>query len=471
MLTDIQRLLHAQFQQLNRTFLAEPYLPIEQRISILKQIKNSLITNEQALVAATSKDFGYRTAFDTVLGDLLPTVKLISDTIKRLPKWARNESRGVGISLWPSKAHINYQPKGVIGVIAPWNYPIQLALVPVITALAAGNRVMLKVSEFTPHTNEIIKDIFSGELAAHCHIVEGQSEVAAAFSELPFAHILFTGSTTVGRKVMQAASQHLTPVTLELGGKSPVVILDDVNIKSVAKTLLFGKLNNAGQICVAPDYVFVPKKHEHQLLQQLCELYKQHFKDGVEGKNLTSIVSDSQYQRLKSYLVDAEDKGAQIFKPLEENQYDDLKHRLGLHILTQVNDAMNVMQNEIFGPLLPIMSYESLQQVIDYINSHPHPLALYIFGHDKERISFVSQSIRSGTLAINDVLMQVTADQLPFGGIGESGMGHYHGIEGFKTFSHARNTLVSGKFNPRTQLLLKQNKLLITLLKWMYLRR
>ena len=270
---------------------------------------------------------------------------------------------------------------------------------------------------------------------------------------------------------MQAASQHLTPVTLELGGKSPVVILDDVNIKSVAKTLLFGKLNNAGQICVAPDYVFVPKKHEHQLLQQLCELYKQHFKDGVEGKNLTSIVSDSQYQRLKSYLVDAEDKGAQIFKPLEENQYDDLKHRLGLHILTQVNDAMNVMQNEIFGPLLPIMSYESLQQVIDYINSHPHPLALYIFGHDKERISFVSQSIRSGTLAINDVLMQVTADQLPFGGIGESGMGHYHGIEGFKTFSHARNTLVSGKFNPRTQLLLKQNKLLITLLKWMYLRR
>jgi coniferyl-aldehyde dehydrogenase len=470
-LTDIHAQLQSEFIKLNNAFLAEPYLAIDKRIKLLKTIKSRLIDNEQALVAATSKDFGYRTEFDTVLGDLLPTVKSLTDIIKRLPKWSRNESRSVGISLWPSSAHIHYQPKGVVGVIAPWNYPIQLALVPAISALAAGNRVMLKLSEFTPHTNAVIKQIMEGALAEHCIIVEGEADTAAAFCDLPLAHLLFTGSTSVGRKVMQAASKNLTPVTLELGGKSPVVILDDVNIKEAAKTLLFGKLNNAGQICVAPDYVFVPKKLEHQLVLQLSELYKKHFKQGVEGKNLTSIVSDRQYQRLIATLNDAKDKGAQVFEPIEGHQVDELKHRMGLHILTQVNDDMRVMQDEIFGPLLPIVSYESLQQVIDTINADSSPLALYLFGHDKEKISKLSSSIRSGTLAINDVLMQVTADQLPFGGIGESGMGHYHGVEGFKTFSHARNTLVSGKFNPRTSLLLKQNKLLIKLLKWMYLRR
>lgn len=469
-MTDTDVPLQIQFKQLDEAFLAQPYLPIASRIKLLKQIKTRLIENEQALVAATSKDFGYRTSFDTVLGDLLPTVKTISDIIKRLPKWSRNEKRSVGISLWPSNAHIQYQPKGVVGVIAPWNYPIQLSLVPVISALAAGNRVMLKVSEFTPHTNQVIKSIMTDELAQHCVVVEGDAQVAANFCDIPFAHLLFTGSTSVGRKVMQAASKHLTPVTLELGGKSPVVILDDVNIKMAAKTLLFGKLNNAGQICVAPDYVFVPKKLEHQLVLQLFELYKKVYKQGVEGKNLTSIISDAQYQRLKSYLHDAEQKGAQLFSPLDDDQHDDLKHRMGLHLITQVNDDMQVMKDEIFGPLLPIMTYETEQQVIDYINHRSQPLALYIFGHNKEQIKRVSQSIRSGTLAINDLLMQVTADQLPFGGIGESGMGNYHGIEGFKTFSHARNTLVSGKFNPRTHLLLKQNKWLIKILKWMYLR-
>ncbi|UJX27940.1 coniferyl aldehyde dehydrogenase (plasmid) [Pseudoalteromonas sp. CF6-2] len=460
-----------QFEQLNNAFLSQPFLPIQTRINLLKTIKKRLIENEQQLVAAVSKDFGYRTSFDTVLGDLLPTVKAISDTIKRLPKWTRNESRSVGISLWPSHAHIQYQPKGVVGVIAPWNYPIQLSLVPVISALAAGNRVMLKLSEFTPHTNAQLTEIFKDELANHCVVIEGGPDIAAAFSDIPFAHLLFTGSTSVGRKVMQSASQHLTPVTLELGGKSPVVVLDDVNIKAVARTLLFGKLNNAGQICVAPDYVFVPKNLEHQLIQQLCELYKQHYQQGVEGKNLTSIISSAHYERLSGYVEDAQSKDAQLFTAYEENTADELKHRMGLHILTQVSDDMKVMQEEIFGPILPIMSYDSLSQVTTYINSRPHPLALYIFGHDSTVISDLSAAIRSGTLAINDVLMQVTADQLPFGGIGESGMGHYHGIEGFKTFSHARNTLVSGKFNPRTSMLLKQNKLLIKLLKWMYLRQ
>ncbi|KZY46324.1 coniferyl-aldehyde dehydrogenase, partial [Pseudoalteromonas shioyasakiensis] len=373
-MTDIHAQLQSEFIKLNDAFMAEPYLAIEQRIKLLKTIKSRLIENEQALVAATSKDFGYRTEFDTVLGDLLPTVKSLTDIIKRLPKWSRNESRSVGISLWPSSAHIHYQPKGVVGVIAPWNYPIQLALVPALSALAAGNRVMLKLSEFTPHTNAVIKQIMDGDVAEHCIIVEGEADTAASFCDLPFAHLLFTGSTSVGRKVMQAASKNLTPVTLELGGKSPVVILDDVNIKEAAKTLLFGKLNNAGQICVAPDYVFVPKKLEHQLVLQLSELYKKHFKQGVEGKNLTSIVSDRQYQRLIATLNDAKDKGAQVFEPIEGHQVDELKHRMGLHILTQLNDDMRVMQDEIFGPLLPIMSYESLQQVIDTINADSSPL-------------------------------------------------------------------------------------------------
>ena len=462
--------LISQFDELQKSFKNTPYLAIDKRIILLKKLRARIVSLEQELVDAASKDFGYRTAFDTLLGDILPTVQALAHIVKKLPKWAKPSNRSVGLSLWPSKVSVNYQPKGVVGIIAPWNYPIQLALVPVLTAIAAGNKVMLKLSEYTPHTNAVIEQIFKDDMQAHCKIIQGDSDVAAQFSALPFAHILFTGSTSVGKLVMASASRNLTPVTLELGGKSPVIITQNADIKKAAQALLFGKMANAGQICVAPDYVFVPKALEHQLIQQLCELYKKHFKDGVEGKNLTSIISDAHYKRLSSYLEQAQELGANIIKPLEQNQQDQQKHRMGLHLVTQVTGEMQLMQEELFGPILPIMSYETLESAIDYIKANHHPLALYILGQDKNAQEYIMKQTISGTVAVNDTLVQVTADDVPFGGVGHSGMGHYHGIEGFLTFSHAKNTLVSGSFNPRIGLLLKQSKLIIKLLKWLYIK-
>ncbi|MBH0056779.1 coniferyl aldehyde dehydrogenase [Pseudoalteromonas sp. SWXJZ94C] len=462
--------LITQFDELQNSFLATPYLSIKERIAVLKKLRARVVDLEEELVAAASKDFGYRTAFDTLLGDILPTVQGIAHIIKKLPKWSKPSNRSVGLSLWPSKVSVTYQPKGVVGVIAPWNYPIQLAIVPVITAIAAGNRVMLKLSEFTPHTNIVLEKLFNDEMQEHCKVIQGGSDVAAEFSSLPFAHLLFTGSTGVGKLVMASASRNLTPVTLELGGKSPVIITEQADIAKAAEALLFGKMANAGQICVAPDYVFVPKALEHQLIQQLCDLYKKHFKDGVEGKNLTSIISDSHYQRLTGYLAQAEQLGASIVKPLDHNQQDADKHRLGLHIVTHVTDEMQLMQDELFGPILPIMSYDKLDDAVDYIKRHHHPLALYILGQDKHAQEYIIKQTLSGTVAVNDTLVQVTADDAPFGGVGHSGMGNYHGREGFLTFSHAKNTLVSGSFNPRIGMLLKQSKVLIKLLKWLYIR-
>jgi coniferyl-aldehyde dehydrogenase len=468
--TSISADLTSAFTVMQTRFNGTPYPAIKDRITLLKILKSKIISLEDELVAATSKDFGYRTGFDTVMGDILPTIKAISHNIKHLPKWSKDTPRHAGISLAPSSVSVSYQPMGVVGIISPWNYPIQLALVPVATALAAGNRVLLKLSEFTPQTNHIIKRLFSEELSEHCTVIEGEAPLSQQFSSLPFAHLFFTGSTNVGRHVMAAASKNLTQVTLELGGKSPVLITPVTDIDKAAKAILFGKMSNAGQICVAPDYVLVPNTLQHQLTQALCRLYKKHYGLGVEGKNLTSVINAHHYKRLSCLLEDAKNKGAQIIQPLDENMTDQQKHRMGLHLVTHVNDDMLIMQEELFGPILPIIGYEAVADAVKYINNHPQPLALYVMGHDKVMNHSIEMQTQSGTLAFNDTLMQVTADDVPFGGLGQSGMGNYHGKEGFITFSHVRSKLISGKFNPRLNLLLSQNKLLIKLLKWMYFR-
>lgn len=462
--------LDTQFQTMHKAFTLEPYMAVSKRIALLTLLKRKLLAVEAQLVAASAKDFGYRTEFDTVMGDLLPTVKAISHTIKHLPSWTKDSSRRAGISLMPSKVAVSYQPKGVVGIIAPWNYPIQLALVPLITALGAGNRIMLKLSEFTPHTNQVIKRIFADELADHCTIIEGEADTAAYFSKLQFAHLFFTGSTSVGRHVMAAASKNLTPVTLELGGKSPVIVTKYADISQAANAILFGKMANAGQICVAPDYLLVDEAVYQSLLGALLSLYKKHYSQGVEGKNLSSILNDKHFKRLQSLLSDAKEQGGEIINPLNTDQQDIDKHRLGLHLVTQCNEQMKIMDEEIFGPLLVVKPYQELTQAINYIKANPHPLALYVMSHDKKTNQLIKQQTHSGTLAFNDTLMQVTADDVPFGGLGDSGMGNYHGKEGFITFSHARNVLTSGRFNPRLTLLVKQSKILMRVLKWLYLK-
>ena len=437
------------FNELQNSFLAQSYLPIDKRIVLLKTLHKRIVSNEQALIDAASKDFGYRTAFDTLLGDILPTVQGLAHIIKKLPKWAKPSKRSTSLSLWPSKVSVTYQPLGVVGVIAPWNYPIQLALVPVITAIAAGNRVMLKLSEFTPHTNAVIEKIFADELQAHCKVVLGASDVASEFSALPFAHLLFTGSTSVGKLVMKAASENLTPVTLELGGKSPVIVSDSYPIDEAADSIISGKAMNGGQLCISPDYAFVPATRLEAFVMKCKQVMEEQHPCMVSCHDFVSIINERHYDRIKSYIDDAKKKGARILEinPSKEDWSDRSKHRIPLHLIINPTEDMLCMQDEIFGPILNVMAYRDIQECLDYINDRPHPLALYYYGKDKAEKNRVIAETTAGGMTVNDVTMHFACDDMPFGGVGASGMGHYHGFEGFKTFSHAKSVFTQGKVN------------------------
>jgi coniferyl-aldehyde dehydrogenase len=332
----------------------------------------------------------------------------------------------------------------------PWNFPVMLSLGPLISAIAAGNRAMLKLSEFTPHTNRVLRELLDGVFdEREVMVIEGDAQVAAAFSALPFDHLLFTGSTAVGRLVMAAAAPQLTPLTLELGGKSPCLIAPDMPLALAVERMIFGKSLNAGQICVAPDYVLLPRGQE----QAFVEAYRDHFArlypQGLASADYGSIINGRQYERLTSWLAEAERAGAQIH-PCGSPARDDGAHRLLPHLLTEVPNHCQLMQQEIFGPLLPIVPYDSLDEALAYIAARPRPLAFYLMSLDPALQQKVIQETHSGGMAINDSLFQVAADDVPFGGIGASGMGHYHGHEGFLTFSKAKTVLSRGRFSTGT---------------------
>jgi coniferyl-aldehyde dehydrogenase len=466
--------LNQQLLQLKSLYLKQPFPSLEQRRELLNHLLTRLIQSQHAFVVAADKDFNGRTVFDSQIGDILPTVNGLRYQIKHLAKWMRPDKRQSGIAVWPSKAWVQQVPKGVVGIIAPWNFPIQLALLPVFTALGAGNRVMLKLSEFTPHVNQEIK-VLLADIKAHCVVIEGDHTIAAEFSNLTFDHLFFTGATNIGRMVMRSAASNLVPVTLELGGKSPVIVADDANIKHCAKSILLGKLTNAGQICVAPDYVLVTKKNKQPLIDALKEIYSSHYPKGQDDKNLSSIINEKQYVRLNEIMVDAHDKGAVIWPEYQQrsNQllHENAPFKMGFHLIINPTDNMLALQKEIFGPILPIIEIESIEDAIQYVEQSHTPLASYVFTHSKMLKNRVSQSLRTGTLAINDTTLQVTVDDCPFGGVGYSGMGQYHGKEGFLTFSHGKSILVSGKIaRARTSLLLKQSKLLINTLVSLFLK-
>lgn len=418
------------------------------RIQKLKQLKQALMTHQDAIIHALAQDYGHRSKDDTLISDILPCINNINYTLKRLKKWMKPESRHAGLLLAPAKIKVQYQPLGVIGIIVPWNFPVMLSIGPLITALAAGNRVMLKLSEFTPATNQaltaMLESIYSPEWVT---IIEGEADVAAAFSALPFDHLLFTGSTRVGKHVMAAAAQNLTPVTLELGGKSPVIIAEDMPIATAVERLIYGKCLNAGQICVSPDYVLCP---EHQVAA-FVEEYKRQFQRMYRGDlnhnaDYSAVINQSQFQRLLDTLADAKQQGANITSANDQG-IDPQSRKIPTQLITNTTDQMLVMQQEIFGPLLPIIGYQSLTQAIDYVNQRPRPLALYLMSFDAEITEQVLQQTHSGGVCVNETLFHVAADDAPFGGIGASGMGHYHGKEGFQTFSHAKTILSRGKLN------------------------
>ncbi len=425
-------------------YRANPMPSAEQRRAWLKALRELILGEKQALIEAVSRDFSNRAAEETLLAEIMPSLHGIDYASKHLGKWMKPSRRSVGLAFQPAAAKVVYQPLGVVGVIVPWNYPLYLAFGPLIGALAAGNRVMIKMSESTPATSQLVKEllarIFPEDMVA---VVLGEAEVGQAFSRLPFDHLLFTGATSIGKHVMRAAAENLVPVTLELGGKSPAIVSADVPLADAAERIAFGKTMNAGQTCVAPDYVLVPQDR----LEGFVAAYRaavQRFYPTLENTpDYTAIINERQLGRLKGYIADAEAKGAQLVPLFPGDQGRRLAHSLVLN----VSDEMKLMQEEIFGPLLPIVPYQRLDEAFAYINDRPRPLALYYFGYDKGEQQRVLHETHSGGVCLNDTLLHVAQDDMPFGGVGPSGMGHYHGHEGFLTFSKAKGVLIKQRFN------------------------
>ncbi|XHF30733.1 coniferyl aldehyde dehydrogenase [Pseudomonas chlororaphis] len=439
-LEELNRLFDAQ----RAAYAANPMPAAAQRQQWLKALRDLLSSERQALIDAISSDFSHRSADETLLAELMPSLHGIHYASQHISQWMKPSRRKVGVAFQPASAKVVYQPLGVVGVIVPWNYPLFLAIGPLTGALAAGNRVMLKLSESTPATGLLLKEllarIFPEDLVC---VVLGEADVGVAFSKMRFDHLLFTGSTSVGKHVMRAAAENLTPVTLELGGKSPAIVSHDVPLKDAAERIAFGKTLNAGQTCVAPDYVLVPEARIGGFVEAYRQAVRGFYPTLADNPDYTAIINERQLARLNSYLSDATSKGALLIPLFDQGQGRRMPHSL----LLNVSDEMTVMQDEIFGPLLPIVPYQDLDQAFAYINQRPRPLALYYFGYDKREQKRVLSETHSGGVCLNDTLLHVAQDDMPFGGIGPSGMGHYHGHEGFLTFSKAKGVLVKQRFN------------------------
>ena len=439
-LEELDRLFAAQ----RAAYAANPMPPADQRQQWLKALSELLSQERQALVEAISADFSHRSADETLLAELMPSLHGIHYASRHLKGWMKSSRRKVGMAFQPASAKVVYQPLGVVGIIVPWNYPLYLAIGPLVGALAAGNRVMLKLSESTPATGQLLKTllgrIFPEDLVC---VVLGEADIGVAFSRLRFDHLLFTGATSIGKHVMRAAAENLTPVTLELGGKSPAIVSRDVPLKDAAERIAFGKTLNAGQTCVAPDYVLVPQDRVGAFVEAYRQVVNNFYPTLTDNPDYTAIINERQLARLNGYVSDATSKGALLIPLFEQGQGRRMPHSL----LLNVTDEMTVMQDEIFGPLLPIVPYQDLDQAFAYINQRPRPLALYYFGYDKREQNRVLHETHSGGVCLNDTLLHVAQDDMPFGGIGPSGMGHYHGHEGFLTFSKAKGVLIKQRFN------------------------
>lgn len=465
--TTTEAQLRSSFQTMKDAYRNAPYPSYQERKQVLTRLKKSLIAHERAIYAALIEDYGYRSEFDSLISDVLPSVMSLNYSLGNLKKWMKPSSRHAGLMLAPSRVKVHYQPLGVVGVITPWNFPFFLALGPTIQALAAGNRIMIKLSEFTPHAGQVMRQIVE-PVSDHIVIVEGEAETGAAFSALPFDHLIFTGSTAVGKLVAKAAADNLTPITLEMGGKSPTIISKDVDMNAAVDAVIIGKSTNSGQICVAPDYVFVPKTRQQEFVEAFKQRYSEYHLSGRNKNTQTHIVSDRQFARLRAFLEDAKEKGATI-DPVKD--YQDSDGRLIYpHIVTNVTGDMKVLQEEIFGSILPVMTYEHIDEVTAYINERPRPLALYIMSNDRGLIDHIIKNTHSGAVSINDTAMHVMADDAPFGGIGHSGMGQYHGHEGFLTFSKAKTVLHSPTWLPKNHLILKYRDLVFKTLRTVFLR-
>lgn len=440
--------LHDVFAKQKATYAKAPYPSKETRRANLDKLAGVLRKYKDELAESMNTDFSCRSKDETLLAEIMVTLEGIKYNKKNIGKWMKPSKRHVSALFAPASNAVHYQPKGVIGIMVPWNYPIQLAAAPLAAALAAGNRAVIKLSEFTPVTNQVMRRMFAEAFSEdEVAVIEGEAAVGAEFSNLHWDHLIFTGSTAVARHVMSAAGRNLVPVTLELGGKSPCIVTDNGSLKGAAESIIFGKATNAGQTCIAPDYILCPSHLVDALKDELRAAYKKSFPTLRNNNDYSAIVNERQFNRLQSYLVDAQQKGAQI-EPLN-NANEDFSgtRKIPLTLVSQTTEDMIIMQDEIFGPLLPILTYESLDKAMDYINSHPRPLALYLFSHNGTEQNHVLKNTHAGGVAINDCLTHIAQDDLPFGGVGDSGIGAYHGKEGFLSLSHGKAVHKKGRFN------------------------
>lgn len=410
----------------------------------LNRCINLLLTHQDELIEALNADFGARSPDMSRLTDIAGAIGPLKEARDGLEKWMRPQKRKVtpaALGVLGAKAEVRYQPKGVVGIISPWNFPVQLAMDAMAGAFAAGNRIMLKPSEFTAATSALLArtiDLYFDE--EEIAVIQGGPDVGAAFASLPFDHLIFTGATSVGRHVMRAAAENLTPVTLELGGKSPVVVGKDADLGKTAARVMAGKTMNAGQICLAPDYVLAPRESVDGFVGAAQKAVAKMYPAIKDNADYTSMVNQRHYDRVRGLIADAKTKGAEIIEinPAKEDFSQQEHHKIPPTLILGATDDMTVMQEEIFGPVLPIRSYGGLEDAIAEINERPRPLALYYFGENQAESEALLTRTHSGGVTINDVIFHVTMQDLPFGGVGPSGMGAYHGHRGFLEFSHEK---------------------------------
>jgi coniferyl-aldehyde dehydrogenase len=449
-------------------YRAQPMPGLVERREHLKRFKDALLRHKDRLAAAESQDFGGHSLDEVMIAEIFPLVSGLNDAIKHVGKWMKPSRRHLHPALLPSRARVMYQPLGVIGIVTPWNYPLLLSLGPLTNVIAAGNRAMIKLAAFSPAMAVAMRAMLAEAFAEdHVAIVTGN---AAEFSRLRFDHLVFTGSSAVGREVMRTAAENLVPVTLELGGKSPVIIGDDAPVAEAAERICWGKSLKSGQSCTSLDYVLCPRGRVDEFVQAYRNSFSRMFPTLRDNPDRTSIINDKQYQRLLHLLADAKAKGAQLVELNPANEDLSGTRKLPTTLVLGASEEMELLHQEIFGPILPVLPYDQLNDALNYINDRPRPLALYLFSYDSARQRHVLEQTHAGIVALNDTMTQTGMDDIPFGGIGESGMGHYHGYEGFLTFSKAKGVFAVGRFNGGKLIYAPFGRWFHRLFYWLFLR-
>jgi coniferyl-aldehyde dehydrogenase len=433
----------ALFSVQQAAFFAAPYPTLAQRLSTLRRLRAAIRAHAGRLATAAAQDFSARAESESLMVDVLPSILHINHLLRGLKRWMKPSRRHTELLFLGNSARVMYQPKGVVGIVVPWNFPVYLALGPLATALAAGNRCLIKTSEYAPHTSAALRALLAESFAPdEVGVIEGDAQVARAFTSLPFDHIVFTGSPEVGKHVMRAAADNLTPVTLELGGKSPAVVSRSANLATAARRIAHGKAVNAGQICVAPDYALVPEDKAARFAQEVLAACAQ--MHPADSDDYTAVINDRAHARLLALLDDARSQGAQVIRAAMPSG----GRRLPVHVVLGVTPEMRLAQEEIFGPILPVFTYRTMDEVVAHIRAGTRPLALYYFGHDRAESDALLHRTHAGGVTINDWGWHVVNHDLPFGGTGTSGMGNYHGAEGFRELSHAKAVFAERRWFP-----------------------